>query len=665
MTDFRITTDYTPRGDQPAAIDQLVSGLDEDKSHQVLLGVTGSGKTFTVANVIQKLGRPSLILAPNKILAAQLFREFKDLFPENAVEYFVSYYDYYQPEAYLPVTDTYIEKDSSINEELEKMRLSSTKSLLERRDVIIVSSVSCIYGIGSPEDYKEMVIFLRPGDKMKRSDLLRRLVELQYERNDMDFFRGAFRVRGDVVDVFPAYEGKNAVRIEFFGNEIETIKEIDPLLGKTGRIINKLAIFPATHYVVARPKLERAIENIRIELRERLTELRDQNKLLEAQRLEQRTMYDLEMMEEMGYCTGIENYSRHLTGRLPGQPPYTLLDYFPDDFLFFIDESHISIPQVRAMYKGDRSRKTTLVEHGFRLPSALDNRPLQFDEFQQKLNQVVYVSATPGDWEVEKANGRVVEQVIRPTGLIDPEIIVRPAKNQVEDLLGVIRDRVSRGFRVLVTTLTKRMAEELTDYYSELGVRAKYMHSEIDTIERTEIIRDLRKGEFDVLVGINLLREGLDLPEVSLVAVLDADKEGFLRSTRSLIQVCGRAARNVEGTVILYGDVITRSMHETISETNRRRKLQKQYNDEHGLTPTSIKKNISDILESIYEKDYITVNVRETPAAYEKTRDPKTLGKLIEEKKKMMLEAANNLEFEKAAAYRDELFEFEALLRNL
>ena len=665
MPDFELTTEFTPQGDQPAAIDRLVKGIDTNIPRQVLLGVTGSGKTFTMANVIARTHRPALVLAPNKILAAQLYREFKDLFPRNAVEYFVSYYDYYQPEAYLPTTDTYIEKDSSINDELDKLRLSATKSLLERRDVIIVASISCIYGIGSPEDFRSMVLFLDKGQRMKRSELLHRLVELHYERNDLDFFRGTFRVRGDVVDVFPAYEAKNALRIEFFGDDIESISDLDPFLGKKGRALKRIAIFPSSHYVLARPKLERAIESIREELRCRLQELCSQNKLLEAQRLEQRTMYDLEMIEEMGYCTGIENYSRHLTGRLPGEPPFTLLDYFPPDFLLFIDECHISIPQARAMYKGDRSRKVTLVEYGFRLPSALDNRPLKFEEFERRMNQVIFVSATPAEYEIQKSRHVVVEQVIRPTGLIDPEIFIRPAASQVDDLLGEIRTRVEKKQRVLVTTLTKRMSEELTEYYSDLGVKARYMHSEIDTIERTRILRDLRKGEFDVLIGINLLREGLDLPEVSLVAVLDADKEGFLRSTRSLIQVCGRAARNVEGTVILYGDVITGSMLETVNETNRRRVLQRKFNEEHGLTPTTIKKAIHDILDSIYEKDYVTVPLEEKPFEKVEFKDPVKLGKRIETLKKLMLDAAKKLEFEKAAKYRDDLFDLEKHFENI
>ena len=665
MPDFELTAEFTPQGDQPAAIVRLVKGIDSGLPSQVLLGVTGSGKTFTMANVIARTQRPALVLAPNKILAAQLYREFKDLFPQNAVEYFVSYYDYYQPEAYLPPTDTYIEKDSSINEELDKLRLSATKSLLERRDVIIVASISCIYGIGSPEDFRSMVLFLDKGQRMKRSELLHRLVELHYERNDLDFFRGTFRVRGDVVDVFPAYEAKNALRIEFIGDEIDSISDLDPLLGKKGRALKSIAIFPSSHYVLARPKLERAIESIRDELRERLQELRSQNKILEAQRLEQRTMYDLEMIEEMGYCTGIENYSRHLTGRLPGEPPFTLLDYFPPDYLLFIDECHISIPQARAMYKGDRSRKATLVEYGFRLPSALDNRPLKFEEFERRMTQVIFVSATPAEYEIQKSSHVVVEQLIRPTGLIDPEIFIRPAASQVDDLLGEIRTRVEKKQRVLVTTLTKRMSEELTEYYSDLGVKARYMHSEIDTIERTKILRDLRKGEFDVLIGINLLREGLDLPEVSLVAVLDADKEGFLRSTRSLIQVCGRAARNVEGTVIMYGDVITGSMQETIDETNRRRALQRKYNEEHGLTPTTIKKAIHDILDSIYEKDYVTVPLDEKPFEKVDFKDPVKLGKRIETLKKLMFDAAKKLEFEKAAKYRDDLFDLERQFENI
>ncbi|MCX7000141.1 MAG: excinuclease ABC subunit UvrB [Candidatus Sumerlaeota bacterium] len=665
MSDFELVTEFTPQGDQPRAIEKLVADLERGDKWQVLLGVTGSGKTFTMANVIAQCERPTLVLAPNKILAAQLYREFKTLFPHNAVEFFVSYYDYYQPEAYLPVTDTYIEKDSSINDELDKLRLAATKSLLERRDVIIVASISCIYGIGSPEDFRQMVLFIEKGQRTERNDLLRRFVELQYQRNDVDFFRGTFRVRGDVVDVFPAYETRTAVRIEFSGDRIDSIWEIDPLLGKKGRSMNRVALFPTSHYVIGRPKLERAIESIREELRERLQELRAASKLLEAQRLEQRTMYDLEMIEEMGYCSGIENYSRHLTGRKPGEPPFTLLDFFPPDYLLFIDESHISVPQARGMYKGDRTRKLTLVEYGFRLPSALDNRPLKYEEFETRMNQTIFVSATPAEYEIEKAGGVVVEQVIRPTGLIDPEIIVHPASNQVDDLLLEIRRRVADNHRVLVTTLTKRMAEELTDYYSELGVRAKYMHSEIDTIERTKLLRDLRRGDYDVLIGINLLREGLDLPEVSLVAVLDADKEGFLRSTRSLIQVCGRAARNVEGTVILYGDVMTQSMHKTIEETSRRRALQKEFNEEHGLTPTTIKKAITDILESIYEKDYVTVPLEGSALEKVEFKDPVRLAKRIETLKKKMLDAARDLEFEKAVRCRDELFDLEEKLKNL
>ena len=666
MSDFELVTEFTPQGDQPRAIEKLVAGVERGDRWQVLLGVTGSGKTFTMANVIAQCERPALVLAPNKILAAQLYREFKTLFPHNAVEYFVSYYDYYQPEAYLPVTDTYIEKDSSINDELDKLRLAATKSLLERRDVIIVASISCIYGIGSPEDFRQMVLFIEKGERAERNSLLRRFIELQYQRNDIDFFRGTFRVRGDVVDVFPAYETRSAVRIEFSGDRIDAIWEIDPLLGKKGRGLNRVALFPTSHYVIERPKLERAIESIREELRECLQELRSANKLLEAQRLEQRTMFDLEMIEEMGYCSGIENYSRHLTGRKPGEPPFTLLDFFPQDYLLFIDESHISVPQAHGMFNGDRNRKLTLVEYGFRLPSALDNRPLKYEEFEKRMNQTIFVSATPAEYEIKKAKGVVVEQVIRPTGLIDPEISVHPASNQVDDLLIEIRRRVAEKQRVLVTTLTKRMAEELTDYYSELGVRAKYMHSEIDTIERTKLLRDLRRGDYDVLIGINLLREGLDLPEVSLVAVLDADKEGFLRSTRSLIQVCGRAARNVEGTVILYGDAVTQSMHETIEETRRRRALQKEFNEKHGLTPTTIKKAITDILDSIYEKDYVTVPLEEGKVLEKvEFKDPVRLAKRIEALKKKMLEAARDLEFEKAARFRDELFDLEEKMKNL
>ena len=659
MPPFQIVSDFKLQGDQPKAIDQLTAGLEAGLHHQVLLGVTGSGKTFTMANVIERTQRPALVLAHNKILAAQLYREFSDLFPRNAVEYFVSYYDYYQPEAYIPRSDTYIEKDSSINDELDKMRLSSSKSVITRRDTIVVSSVSCIYGIGSVKDFKNMVTVVEAGREIERDELLRGLVGAQYVRSDVDFHRGTFRVRGDVVDVYPAYEDKSAVRIEFFGDTIESIHEIDPLTGKRRRGLQREVFYPSSFYATPKDRIQAALKKISAELQERLAELRDQNKLVEAQRLESRTNYDMEMMSEMGTCPGIENYSRHLDGRKPGDPPHTILEYFPEDFLFFVDESHVTIPQVRAMYKGDRSRKTTLVEYGFRLPSALDNRPLKFEEYEARLNQVIYVSATPAEWELEKSQGVVAEQVIRPTGLMDPVIEVRPAGNQVEDLLGDIRQEVKEGRRVLVTTLTKRMAEDLTEYYRELGVKVRYMHSDIDTLERTEIIRDLRMGRFDVLVGINLLREGLDLPEVALVAVLDADKEGFLRSRTSLIQTSGRAARNIDGRVIFYGDVVTGSMKRAIEETSRRRELQKEYNEAHGITPTSIKKEVKDILNTVYEADYVTIEVAEGTADYEAALTPRECKRRIDKLRKDMLAAAHDLDFEKAAKLRDDLFKLE------
>ena len=604
MHTFKLTTQFTPKGDQPKAIKELTSGIIKEVKHQALLGVTGSGKTFTIANVVANVNKPTLVLAPNKTLAAQLFAEFRELFPENAVEYFVSYYDYYQPEAYVPTTDTYIEKDASINDEIDKLRHSATHALLTRNDVIIVASVSCIYGIGSPGDYGSMHVYAEKGMETQRDEVLKRLVEIQYKRNDYDFYRGTFRVRGDVVEIFPAYEAERAIRLEFFGDTIEAISEIEPLRGKVVQKLNKALIHAASHYVTSRDNLKRAMDSIREELLERLKALKAENKLLEAQRLEQRTMFDLEMIEEMGYCSGIENYSRHLSGRLPGEAPYTLIDYFPEDFLLIVDESHISIPQIGGMYHGDRSRKETLVGYGFRLPSALDNRPLKFEEFEKRVRQAIYVSATPANYEMEKAKGQVVEQIIRPTGLMDPEIEVRPAKTQVDDLLGEIRKRVEKKERVLVTTLTKRMAEDLTRYYADLGLQVKYLHSDIETLERVEILRALRLGEFDVLIGINLLREGLDLPEVSMVAILDADKEGFLRSARSLIQTCGRAARNVNGHVIMYADDITGSMNAAIDETNRRRKLQARYNKENNITPETIKSSIKDVLSSIYEADY-------------------------------------------------------------
>ncbi|MFQ5586145.1 MAG: excinuclease ABC subunit UvrB [Thermodesulfobacteriota bacterium] len=657
MEKFHLTTDFVPRGDQPNAIRELIEGLERGIREQVLLGVTGSGKTFTVANVIARYNRPTLILAPNKTLAAQLFGEFKELFPENAVEYFVSYYDYYQPEAYLPTIDTYIEKDASINDEIDKLRHSATHALLTREDVIIVASVSCIYGIGSPADYGKLHVYLERGMDCVRDDLLKRLVEMQYKRNDYDFHRGTFRVRGDVVEIFPAYEGETAVRVEFFGDTVEALSEVDPMRGKVRRGINRALIHPASHYVTTRDNMRRAIEDIRVELRERLQALKGVDKLVEAQRLEQRTMYDLEMMEEMGYCTGIENYSRHLAGRMAGEPPYTLIDYFPDDYLLVVDESHIAIPQLGGMYHGDRSRKGTLIEYGFRLPSALDNRPLRFDEFEKRIHRAIYVSATPGRYELKKGGGVVVEQIIRPTGLMEPAIEVRGAGTQVDDLLGELKKRVEREERVLVTTLTKRMAEDLTQYYADLGLRVKYLHSDIDTLERVEILRDLRLGGFDILIGINLLREGLDLPEVSLVAILDADKEGFLRSEGSLIQTCGRAARNVNGKVIMYADTVTDSMKRAIGETERRRELQAAYNREHGITPEGITSSIKDILASIYEADYYNV-----PAVAEEETDyvpPHELPGLIRALRKEMGAAAKKMEFERAAELRDRISELE------
>ena len=586
MNPFKLVSEFQPKGDQPQAIELLSEGVLEGAKHQVLLGVTGSGKTFTMANVIEKVQKPTLVISHNKTLAAQLYGEFKELFPENAVEYFVSYYDYYQPEAYIPSTDTYIEKDTQINEDIDKMRHSATRSLLERNDVIIVASVSCIYGLGSPEAYHGMLLYLEKGMTISREEILSKLVEIQYERNDIDFHRGTFRVRGDVIEVFPAHEGSRAIRIELFGDEVEDISEIDPLKGKVIEPLDKVPIYPGSHYVTPPDRLQKAIQNIREELRERVPWFKSQDQLLEAQRLEQRTKFDLEMLQELGYCQGIENYSRHLTGRRPGEPPPTLLDYYPKDCLLFIDESHVSIPQLIGMYRGDRSRKETLVEYGFRLPSALDNRPLMFEEFEKRVHQIIYVSATPSEYEMKKSHGKIVEQIIRPTGLSDPLLEVKPAKNQVDDLLGEIQKRVKRKERVLVTTLTKRMAEDLTEYYADLGIRVKYLHSDIDTLDRVEIIRDLRLGKFDVLIGINLLREGLDIPEVSLVAILDADKEGFLRSEKSLIQTFGRAARNVNGQVILYADKMTGSMDQAILETNRRRKIQEAYNQSPSDYPT-------------------------------------------------------------------------------
>jgi excinuclease ABC subunit B len=651
---FKLVSNYQPQGDQPGAVDALTRSVIDGVPSQVLLGVTGSGKTFTMANVVAQVNRPTLVMAPNKTLAAQLYNEFKALFPENAVRYFVSYYDYYQPEAYVPSTDTYIEKDSSINDEIDKLRHSATKALLERNDVLIVASVSCIYGLGEPEVYFEMLVFLEEGQRVERDRVLRKLVDIQYQRNDYDFHRGTFRVRGDTVEVFPAYEESRAVRIEFFGDEVEGLYEIDPLRGQVIRRLASVAIYPASHYVTTSDRMEIAVQNIRQELRERLEEFRAQDKLLEAQRLEQRTMYDLELLSEMGICPGIENYSSHLTGRRPGQPPPVLLDYFPRNFLLFIDESHVTVPQIGGMYRGDRSRKQTLVDYGFRLPSALDNRPLNFEEFESFINQVIYVSATPGNYELRKSEGLVVEQLIRPTGLVDPEIEVRKAGIQVDDLLEEIRRRVERNERVLVTCLTKKMAEDLTDYYQDLGVRVRYLHSDIDTIERVEIIRGLRKGDFDVLVGINLLREGLDLPEVSLVAILDADKEGYLRSERSLIQTIGRAARNVNGRVIMYADKITESMRKALDETNRRRAKQLAYNEEQGITPQTIVKAIDASLVEMYSPEWAVVP-EVTPGSEEAEEyvPPHELSERINSLRREMMAAADALDYERAAELRD------------
>src|SRR5258706_7231945 len=654
---FRLVANFQPQGDQAQAIEKLVKGLDAKRRHQVLLGVTGSGKTFTMANVIARLNKPTLVIAPNKTLAAQLYNEFSELFPENAVRYFVSYYDYYQPEAYVPSTDTYIEKDASINDEIDKLRHSATKALLERRDTLIVASVSCIYGLGSPEAYFEMMVYLEEGGTVNRDQMLRKLVDIQYQRSDYDFHRGTFRVRGDIVEIFPAYEDRSALRIEFFDETIESISEIDAIRGKVLRRVDKATIYPASHYVTGRERMKQAVLGIRLDLKARLKELQEQRKLLEAQRLQQRTLYDLELLEEMGFCPGIENYSRHLTGRQPGEPPPTLLSYFPSDFLLFIDESHVTVPQIGGMYRGDRSRKETLVDYGFRLPSALDNRPLNFEEFSAALNQTIYVSATPAQFELSNSAGSVVEQVIRPTGLMDPAIIVRPARTQVDDLLEEIRKRVEKKERVLVTTLTKRMAEDLTEYYQDLNVKVRYLHSDIETIERVEIIRQLRQGQFDVLVGINLLREGLDLPEVSLVAILDADKEGFLRSDRSLIQTIGRAARNVNGTVILYADSQTESMQRAMGETERRRRIQAAYNKKHNITPQSIVKALGSPLVKVYDADYVEIPLAaESGAKYGAAELPRQIRKLQKE----MKQAAERLDFEKAAELRDRIRELQS-----
>ncbi len=660
MDHFELVSEYQPTGDQPQAIADLVKGFQEGNQFETLLGVTGSGKTFTMANVIQQLNKPTLIIAHNKTLAAQLYGEMKEFFPNNAVEYFVSYYDYYQPEAYVPSTDTYIEKDSAINDEIDKLRHSATAALSERKDVIIVSSVSCIYGLGSPIDYQEMVISLRPGMIKDRDEVIHKLIDIQYDRNDMDFKRGTFRVRGDVLEVYPAYSGNEAFRIEFFGDEVDRIQEIDSVTGEVRAQLGHVAIFPASHYVVPKEKMEEAAKNILIELEERVKYFKSEDKLLEAQRISERTNFDVEMMRETGFCSGIENYSRHLTGSKPGEPPYTLIDYFPDDFLIIIDESHITLPQVRGMYAGDRSRKQTLVDYGFRLPSALDNRPLNFEEFESKIDQMLFVSATPSVYEQEHELLRT-EQIIRPTGLLDPEIFVRPVEGLIDDLIGEVNKEVARGNKILVTTLTKRMAEDLTDYMREVGIRVKYLHSDIDTLERAEIIRDMRLNVFDVLVGINLLREGLDIPEISLVAILDADKEGFLRSETSLIQTIGRAARNAEGHVIMYADNMTDSMKHAIEETERRRKIQQKYNEEHGITPTTIKKAVRDLIA-------ISKAAEEKSKDMEKdleSMDVKELNKLQKELQKKMHKAAAELNFEEAVQLRDRMLEVKKMLLDM
>ncbi|HHO54061.1 MAG TPA: excinuclease ABC subunit UvrB [Deltaproteobacteria bacterium] len=664
-TRFRLVSEHSPTGDQPAAIQGLLRGLEEGATHQVLLGITGSGKTFTVANVIAEVERPTLVLAPNKTLAAQLFGELKKLFPDNAVQYFVSYYDYYQPEAYVPSSDTYIEKDSLINEAIDRLRHAATKSLLERRDVIIVASVSCIYGLGSSEAYEGMILLLEQGAEIRRGDILAKLVEIQYERNEADFHRGTFRARGDVIDVFPAYEEDRALRIELFGDEVEGLWLFDPLRGKKLDELEKVAIYPASHYVAPEEKLRAAVEGIESELGQRLEQLRSAGKLLEAQRLEQRTLFDLEMIREIGRCKGIENYSRHLSGREPGEPPPTLIEYFPEDWLLIVDESHIAIPQVGGMFRGDRSRKEVLVEHGFRLPSALDNRPLRFEELLGHVNQAIHVSATPGPWELEQAGGRLVEQIIRPTGLLDPTVEVRPAQIQVDDALHELRIRAERDERTLVTVLTKRMAQELTDHWQELGVRVRYLHADVDTLERMEILRDLRLGEFDVLVGINLLREGLDLPEVSLVCILDADREGFLRNARSLIQTIGRAARNANGHVILYADRVSDNMKAAIDETQRRRAVQEAHNAEHQITPVTIRREVDSPLAALVSGDFVEVALerpRPSRSSDPLPEDPRKIPNLVKRLRKEMREAAGRLEFEKAAELRDRVQDLEAYM---
>ena len=660
MDHFELVSEYKPTGDQPQAIEQLVKGFKEGNQCETLLGVTGSGKTFTMANVIQQLNKPTLIIAHNKTLAAQLYGEFKEFFPNNAVEYFVSYYDYYQPEAYVPSSDTYIAKDSSINDEIDKLRLSATMALTERRDVIIVASVSCIYGLGNPVDYQNMVISLRPGMIRDRDEVMAKLIEIQYDRNDMDFRRGTFRVRGDVIEIIPAYESDTAVRIEFFGDEVDRITEIDILTGEIKDELKHAAIFPASHYVVDKENIRRAIQDIEEELDERVKEFKRQDKLLEAQRIAERTNFDIEMLKETGFCSGIENYSRHLAGLAPGQPPYTLIDYFPDDFIMMIDESHKTIPQIGGMYHGDQSRKSTLVDYGFRLPSAKDNRPLNFEEFESKINQVLFVSATPGPYEEEHELLRA-EQVIRPTGLLDPEVEVRPVEGQIDDLIGEVNKEVAKKNKVLVTTLTKRMAEDLTDYMREVGIRVKYLHSDVDTLERTEIIRDMRLDVFDVLVGINLLREGLDIPEITLVAILDADKEGFLRSETSLIQTIGRAARNAEGHVIMYADAITESMQKAIDETKRRREIQMKYNEEHGITPKTIQKSVRDLISISKKVAAEELRMEKDPESMSR----KELEKLTADLTKQMKKAAAELNFEAAAELRDKLIDLKKMLNDM
>jgi excinuclease ABC subunit B len=660
MNEFKLKAPYEPTGDQPQAIAELVKGFKEGNQCQTLLGVTGSGKTFTMANVIQQLQKPTLVIAHNKTLAAQLYGEFKEMFPDNAVEYFVSYYDYYQPEAYVPSSDTYIAKDSSVNEEIDKLRLSATAALIERRDVIVIASVSCIYGLGEPENFEQMMVSLRPGMEKDRDEVLRQLIDIQYDRNDMDFKRGTFRVRGDTVEIVPADRGDTAIRVEFFGDEIDRISEIDMLTGEVKNTLNHIAIFPASHYVVPKERMEKAIRNIEIELEEQVKYFKSEGKLLEAQRIAERTNFDIEMMRETGFCSGIENYSRHLAGLAPGQPPNTLMDYFPDDFIIMIDESHKTVPQIGGMYHGDQSRKRTLVEYGFRLPSALDNRPLSFDEFESKIDQVMFVSATPGKYEEEHELLRA-EQVIRPTGLLDPEVEVRPVEGQIDDLIGEVNKEIANKHKILITTLTKRMAEDLTDYMRELGIRVRYLHSDIDTLERTEIVRDMRLDVFDVLVGINLLREGLDIPEITLVAILDADKEGFLRSETSLIQTIGRAARNAEGHVIMYADTITDSMRAALDETQRRREVQMAYNEEHGITPKSIQKAV---------RDLIAVSKKVAASEVQMEKDPesmseKELEKLIKELEKQMKKAAADLNFEAAAELRDKLIELKKTLQEI